>query len=305
MPNLLPEIISEIRANGPIAVDRYMEICNTHYYATRDPLGTGGDFITAPEISQIFGEMIGIWAITAWQKIGTPEKCALVELGPGRGTLMMDLLRAIKAVPEFKPEIHLVETSPVLIEVQEKQLKNYNVIWHKQLPQLDIPYILIANEFFDALPFKQFVNGEERKIIEDNGRLAFNYIAEDGMVREISPLGNEIAENIAKTAAAGIIIDYGYIVDLKKDTFQAMRNHQYHPLLKNPGEADLTAHVNFGELKAIFTRFSAKKCNILTQNEFLLAHGADVRAKILNKEKDLQRLIAHEQMGELFKVLCF
>jgi len=287
-----------------MAVDRYMEICNTHYYASRDPLGVDGDFITAPEISQVFGEIIGVWAITAWEKIGRPPKCALVELGPGRGTLMADLLRAIKVAPLFKPEIHMVETSPVLQKLQQEKLKAHNVEWHKKIPALDIPCIIIANEFFDALPIKQFVAGRERKIIADGEKLAFDIVAEDGLVKETCPLGLEIMEQLAKTAAAGIIIDYGYVHG-HGNTLQALRGHKYQQVLENPGECDLTAHVDFAAFKAILTRYSAKNHSISSQREFLLAHGADVRARILNKEADLARLIDEKQMGELFKVLCF
>lgn len=300
MSRLLNEIISEIENKGPMTVDRYMELCNSHYYATRDPLGNKGDFITAPEISQIFGEMIGIWAITAWQKIGSPEKCALVELGPGRGTLMADILRVIKG--NFSAEVHLVETSPSLREIQAAKLGN--IFWHDKLPDLNIPYILIANEFFDALPFKQFVSGKERKIIAKDGKLSFDLIAEDGLVTESCPIGSEIMKKIASSASAAVIIDYGYVANEKRSTLQAVKDHKYHSFLENPGEADLTALVDFSEMANI-TKSQGKNCTILTQREFLLAHGADIRAKILNKEKDLERLIAPEQMGELFKVLCF
>ncbi len=321
---LVEKIISEIRDKVPMAVDRYMEICNSHYYASRDPFGSDGDFITAPEISQIFGEIIGIWAITAWQKMGSPEHFALVEFGPGRGTLMADLLRAAKVAPLFKPEIHLVETSPILSEVQKSKLRHSGesqnltkdpavkpqddvalITWHTELPDLDIPYIAIANEFFDALPIKQFVRGRERKIIVENEKLAFDLVAEDELIEEICPLGAHIMEQIAKTATAGIIIDYGYNEDINGNSLQAVKGHKYQNVLENPGNADLTAHVNFLELSKILTKFSVKNCNITTQREFLLGHGADVRAKLLGKEADLNRLIDSTQMGELFKVLCF
>lgn len=297
-------IISEIEQTGPMPVDRYMELCLAHpqhgYYMKQDPFGQAGDFVTAPEISQIFGEMIGIWAITQWQKLGAPENCALVEAGPGRGTLMADILRAIKVVPSFKPEIHLVEISPVLKRKQKEKLGD-GISWHNKIPELDKPSIFIANEFFDALPIKQFIGKTERKIVAENGRLAFNLAVEDGLVKETCPIALELMKQISHNYAAGIIIDYGYIENRKIDTLQALRGHNYTSPLENPGDCDLTAHVDFGGLASI----SEKKCQITTQREFLLAHGADVRAKILNKENDLDRLISKNQMGELFKVLCF
>ncbi len=295
---MFKQIVDEIKQSGGIGVDRYIELCNTHYYSTRDPLGVKGDFTTAPEISQIFGEMIGIWAITQWEKIGSPEKFALLELGPGRGTLMADLLRATKVVPGFKPEIHLVELSPTLIAIQKAKL---SATWHREVPTLDIPTIIIANEFFDALPVKQFIGKLERKVVYENGQLAFNIATEDGITNEICESGLQIMRRLTAQAAAGIIIDYGYTTNSRKNTLQAVKNHKYHNVLENPGEADLTTLVNFPAL----VEQAAKPCKITTQREFLLAHGADVRAKVLNKEQDLERLISPEQMGELFKVLCF
>ena len=290
---LKDNIISKIQANGAMPIDRYMELCNTHYYSTRDPLGANGDFTTAPEISQIFGEMIAIWAIERWQKLGSPEEFALVELGAGRGTLMADLLRAARIVPAFQPQIHIVEISPILREKQREAI--VLATWHTTLPKLNIPAIVIANEFFDALPIKQFDGEVERKIELKNGELQFS---SKNVSRETSPVSESIMAEIAANYAGGIIIDYGYITG-SGDTFQALHKHKYVNPLENCGEADLTAHVNFGRLAEI--------CGgrITTQGEFLLHYGGAIRAKKLGKEADFARLVSPEQMGELFKVLSF
>lgn len=295
---LKKQIIDKIRTSGGIGVDELIELCNTHYYSTRDPLGAKGDFITAPEISQIFGEIIGVWAITQWELLKRPEKIAIMELGAGRGTLMADLLRAIKIAPDFNPEIHIVEISPVLRNKQKEALKKYNVTWHNSPKQLDIPTIIIANEFFDALPIKQFCGLEERRMLEKDGKLYFSH---NEVTLETCEIAKNIISDITLWAAAGVIIDYGYFTPSTGDSLQAMKTHKYTNPLENLGDSDITSHVNFAELAAA----CLKKPKLMTQREFLLAYGADIRAKILGKEQDLQRLIAPEQMGELFKVLCF
>ena len=291
-----------ILAETPMTVDRYMELCLTHpvhgYYMKQDPFGANGDFTTAPEISQIFGEIIGVWCVTKWEQAGKPEKFALMELGPGRGTLMSDLLRGVKHIHGFKPEIHLVEISPVLRAAQREKLPQ--AIWHNEIPQLKIPTIVIANEFFDALPIKQFIGDKERMIIANGDNLAFNMPADEGTVHEICPAARDIMAKISENMA-GIIIDYGYRERRKADSLQAMRQHKFVSPLDNPGDADLTAHVDFAAL----INYSKKITNFYTQREFLLGHGADLRAKMLKKESDLARLIEPAQMGELFKVLCF
>lgn len=282
-------------------IDRYMELCNTHYYSTRDPLGKDGDFTTAPEICQVFGETIAIWAITKWQELGSPQDIAVMELGPGRGTLMADFLRAIKVAKDFQPEIHLVEISPTLTEVQKEKLSGYNVTWHTETPDLEKPVIVIANEFFDALPVKQFMGKKERLVVSENNELAFDSPIEDLLVKEVSPISEDIMRKLSKQCAAGVIIDYGYSEDLNGDSLQALKGHKFHNFLDQPGEADLTAHVNFAALK----RNCSKSCSITTQKEFLLCYGGDVRGKMLGLEKDFSRLVDENQMGRLFKVLCF
>ncbi len=299
--SLKQKIADEINSGGPMPIDRYMALCNTHYYATRDPLGEDGDFITAPEISQVFGEMIAIWAITEWEKLGQPEDCAVVEFGPGRGTLMDDFLRGIKIMPHFQPEIHMVETSPVLKKIQQEKLHGINIKWHGQFPVLGKPAIVIANEFFDALPVKQFVGKTERMVVNDSERLAFNLPAEDGAITEICADGKHIMKKISAHASAGVIIDYGYFEPKGIDTLQALKGHQFQHFLENPGEADLTAHVDFEAL----ANAAEKPVKLQTQRDFLLSFGADVRARILGVEDDLERLVTPEQMGTLFKVLTF
>jgi SAM-dependent MidA family methyltransferase len=311
--NIKQKIISEIQSNGAMPIDRYMELSNTHYYSTRDPLGADGDFTTAPEISQIFGEIIAIWTIEKWVALGSPAEFALVELGAGRGTLMADLLRAARVMPVFQPQIHIVEISPILREKQRAKLtrhpealaegskilryaQNDRFIWHEQIPKLNVPTIIIANEFFDALPIKQFSDGVERKITLENGTLKFTLPAKN--IVEASPISEKIMTEIAANYSGGIIIDYGYIMG-SGDTFQALQNHKYVNPLENCGEADLTAHVNFSRLAEI--------CGgrITTQGEFLLHYGGAIRAKKLGREADFARLVSPEQMGELFKVLTF
>ena len=286
-------------------IDRFMELALSHpehgYYMKRDPFGAKGDFTTAPEISQIFGEMIAVWAITAWEKIGSPAQVAVMEIGAGRGTLMADFLRAIKVMPSFKPQIHIVDISPTLTQIQQEKIGVNNAVWHKQIPKLDVPTIVIANEFFDALPIKQFVNGVERKILTDGTNLYFSLPAEDGLIKEVCHAATSIMNRLSNEAAAGIIIDYGYILESSKiDTLQALKGHKFHSVLEYIGDADITAHVDFHALAKL-----CKKPKITTQRNFLLAHGADVRAKMLGKEADLERLISTTQMGNLFKVLCF
>lgn len=287
-------------------MDRYMELCLYHpelgYYMKKSPLGSDGDFTTAPEICQVFGEVIAAYCVGRWQQLGSPQNFAVLELGPGRGTLMSDFLRAVRVAPEFQPEVHMVEISPTLALAQKEKLSEHgNIKWHTEIPELNKPTILIANEFFDALPIKQFVAGEERLILEEGGNLAFNSPAEDGLVEETCAGLVNISQRLIKFCAAGLIIDYGYTENQKRDTFQALKDHKYHHPLQNPGDADLTAHVNFAEL--------AKHCRqpnqIISQRELLMQFGGDLRAKKLGLEPDFARLVDVNQMGELFKVLCF
>ena len=293
-----------------MTVEAYMEACNTYYYATRDPLGSAGDFTTAPEVSQLFGEMVGAALADCWARAGKPAHAVYAELGPGRGTLASDALRVMRSAG-FAGEVHLVETSPVLREVQAQALPAST--WHEAIGDLpDVPLLLVANEFFDALPIRQFVNGVERRVMVAAGGLAFD---RDGEIVELSPARDEAAEAItnrlAKIGGVAIIIDYGHLKSGPGDTLQAVRGHKFAPLLANPGEQDLTSHVDFEALAK--AAGAAKITEVVTQGEWLQRLGIGARAEALasaNPDKSdevrvaLHRLIAPDQMGDLFKVMA-
>jgi len=300
-----------IQAEGPITVETYMEACNAYYYATRDPLGARGDFTTAPEISQMFGEMIGAALADCWRKAGAPEVAIYAELGPGRGTLASDALRLMRAAG-FKGEVHLVETSPILREIQERNVQNAH--WHETIDDLPArPLLLVANEFLDALPVRQHVGGIERKVTVAGGGIAFD---RDGEIDETSPARDEAVNSIATclTAKGGValIIDYGHEQTAPGDTLQAMRGHGYAPVLANPGEQDLTAHVDFEAVSAAARDAGASATPLVSQGEWLLRLGIEARAQSLSRANPeraddifgaFERLVARDQMGELFKVI--
>lgn len=318
-------IRQRIEAHGEITVADYMQMCLIHpdfgYYMRRDPFGVQGDFTTSPEISQIFGELLGLWLAAQWQKQGSP-KAALVELGPGRGTLMADILRATKKVKGFHESIsvHLVEMSPVLRQKQWATLagKHASINWHETIGALpDLPLFMVANEFFDAMPIHQFVNGSERMIrMAANNTFEFSLPARDCV--ETSPASvqimKDIASRIAREGGAAIVIDYGYVGGSKGDTLQALRQHAYHPVLRTPGQADITAHVDFDALADAARAGGCAVYGAVSQGKFLLQIGASQRLMSLcasaseSQRQSLmsgfERLISHEQMGELFKVLA-
>lgn len=320
-------IKERIRDHGPITVADYMAMCLTHpeygYYMRRDPLGVSGDFTTAPEISQIFGELLGLWLGAQWQKQGKPQ-CALVELGPGRGTLMADILRATKKIAGFHEalSVHLVEASPVLKQKQWKTLagKHPRIDWHDDIDELpDLPLFFAANEFFDALPIKQFIGNSERMVaLDEKGSLTFTPTTEVHAIIEKSPASLEVMRKLAGSMAdgvgAGIIVDYGYSGGSRGDTLQAVKQHIYHNALITPGEADITAHVDFDMLAEAARASGAAAFGAVPQGKFLLQIGASQRLMNLcasaneTQKQELmsgfERLIAHEQMGELFKVLA-
>jgi NADH dehydrogenase [ubiquinone] 1 alpha subcomplex assembly factor 7 len=262
----LERLIAEaIVSEGPMRLDRYMALCLGHpehgYYMSRDPFGARGDFITAPEISQVFGELIGVWCAAAWAAMGAPDPFNLIELGPGRGTLMSDTLRAAKVMPGFREAalLHLVETSPVLRRRQEDKLGA--ATWHDSVAgPPDGPCLVIANEFFDALPIRQFERRDgrwmERVIGLEAGHLAlglidacdFNAQGADSNIIEFSPARAEVAFEIGRRLArhpgAALIIDYGHVQSAPGDTLQALRGHRFVPVTQAPGECDLTSHVD-------------------------------------------------------------
>lgn len=332
-------LIEEILVEGPMPVDRFMARVLAHYYATRDPFGAAGDFVTAPEISQMFGELLGLWSAHAWQMQGAPPAFALVELGPGRGTLMADALRALtKAAPACRAalSVHLVETSPVLRERQGVLLADAAPVWHDGIDTLpDGPMIVIANEFFDALPVRQFVRDggrwRERLVGVVDGRLSFGLSAaapEDGP-RESAPEGTiiergeaavalaaRLGARIARFGGALLAIDYGALRGGTGDTLQALRAHTSLSPLEAVGDADLTVHVDFAALTRAVQGAGLGVDFLGEQADFLDSLGLSVRAASLRRtatpdqgaaiDAAVARLTDRGRtgMGALFKVLA-
>lgn len=334
MDTLESVIKAHIRTYGPMTIETFMGIVLGHpklgYYITRDPLGVGGDFTTAPEISQLFGEMIGLCLADAWLRAGCPP-FHLVELGPGRGTLMADLLRGTKNIAGFheKMRLHLVETSPALRAKQEALLEGYKPTWHSDdntLPE-DAPLFIIANEFFDALPIRQIAmlnhKAVERTVgLDENGALTYGLTdappsllsrrLDDGEIIEVSPLREAVMEKLSRriTTQGGIflIIDYGE--DSPKfggDTFQAVHKHGYCNPLEHIGHADLTSHVDFYRLRSIARQYGCDTQGAVTQAAFLEGLGIRARAAMLQDDQidsGLERLVDPRSMGVLFKVMA-
>ncbi|MEP9351761.1 SAM-dependent methyltransferase [Xanthobacter sp. KR7-225] len=335
------EIKALIAAEGPMPVSRFMALALGHprlgYYVTRDPFGAGGDFVTAPEISQMFGELVGLWAVAQWQAMGAPAPFALVELGPGRGTLMADALRAARLVPEFgaAARLHLVEMSPTLRAAQGRALGAAAPQWHDRLEDVPPgPMIAIANEFFDAIPIDQFVfrdgRWRARRVgLKADGALAFGldplpHGAEpapygppaEGAVLERMVEGPALAlaGRIAGQGGAALVVDYGHAGGYG-DTLQAVRAHRWVDPLADPGEADLTAHVDFAALARRARASGARAFGPIGQGEFLARLGLAQRATRLKAGKDAAaqaavdaaalRLAGHGegQMGALFKAM--
>jgi NADH dehydrogenase [ubiquinone] 1 alpha subcomplex assembly factor 7 len=328
----LEKIIGEIiAAEGPMPIDRYMGLCLGHpvhgYYMSRDPIGEQGDFMTAPEISQIFGELIGVWCAAAWDAMGKPAHFNLVELGPGRGTLMADILKAAKVMPGFREaaRIHLVEMSPILRKVQKEKL-GADAIWHSSFSNVPYdPMILIANEFFDAIPIRQLEKRDGKWLERCVGTrglclVPIGYdptVGKDGDILEYSfqrqEIGVEIGTRFMGHPGAAIVIDYGHLQTAPGDTLQAVRNHKYVPITDRPGESDITSHVNFEAMAFALGRSGAKVHLAVTQRAFLLAMGLEQRAAILSAKADAKtreilaravlRLAGEAEMGNLFKVM--
>lgn len=338
------EILAEIDRDGPIDVARFMSLALFHprlgYYTTKEPFGANGDFITAPEISQVFGELIGLWAADFWQRAGAPPTVALVELGPGRGTLMADALRAARALPAFRAAVsaHLVEASPRLAEVQRTRLSDEGATWHTDLATLpDLPLIVVANEFFDALPIRQFErrpDGWHERLIGRAGTgLAFglsplvsqidhpaDIVARapaGAVVETCAQAGAVIAALAARLKAQGgvvLAIDYGAPASGTGDTLQAVSRHQRHDPLTDPGQADLTAHVDFGALARAAMGSGLVVHGPVAQSDFLTRLGLAARAAALTRANPARqaeiaqacaRLTAAEAMGRLFQAIAF
>ena len=336
---LRDRLIAQVRESGPMSVAQYMTAClhdpADGYYATRPALGAEGDFITAPLVSQMFGELIGLWAVACWQAMGRPSPFRLVEIGPGDGTLMDDMLRAARLAPDFvaAAEVWLVETSAPL-QARQRQVLGDAVNWAGSLAEApdEAPMILIANELLDCLPPRQFVRTDKRWAervvgLDDAGELAFGLagaaiggLAPDapaGAVLEQSAaqeaLGSEIGARIAADGGAALLIDYGRAQPGFGDTLQALRRHVKESPLANPGAADLTVHADFPAVLAAAARAGAATAPILTQGEFLVRLGIGARAEALTAarpdrseviERQLERLVSPDQMGDLFKAVC-
>lgn len=301
-----------IGTDGPITVEAYMDACNRYYYATRDPLGVRGDFTTAPEISQIFGELIGACLAHCWGRAGKPQDVAYVELGPGRGTLAADALRVMKSAG-LEPSVHFVETSPVLRAAQAETVPG--AIGYEEFADVpDGPLLVIANEFLDALPIRQFVGAMERRVVVAGGGLAFD---RDGEIVEASPAREEavtgIAKRLVKCDGVAVLIDYGHAKTAPGDTLQAVRGHKFAPVLADPGEQDLTAHVDFEAIARAAREAGAAVTDVVAQGEWLKRLGIDARAQSLARahpkradeiETARNRLCDADQMGDLFKVIA-
>ena len=341
-------LIALIRARGPITVADYMADALFHpqdgYYTARAPIGADGDFITAPEVSQIFGELIGLWLVQSWTDMGAPAAFNLVELGPGRGVLMQDVLRAARLRPAFLDAAHvfLVETGGRLRLEQRRRLKDSGVKidWADRFADIaPAPTLLVANEFFDCLPVRQFVRvaaGWRERLVgiaPDGTGLAYTLgqtppeptldlpsrdEAPEGAIYELNEAAEAAAEEIARAlvAAGGraLIIDYGHLHDGFGETLQAVRRHAHWPVLSAPGAADITAHVNFERLTRVAFNAGASAQGPVAQGAFLerlglpfrlerLSHGK-TPAEVMSLHQGALRLVSPDQMGELFKAFC-
>lgn len=344
-------IRQDIAANGPMSIAKFMSYALNNlkdsYYQTQNPIGKMGDFITAPEISQLFGEIIGIWCANYWHIENKPSRVKLIELGPGKGTLMSDLLRATKNIPGFHDaiEICLVEINQQLKQEQQKRINHKNTQWFDQyndIPQ-DCFSIIIANEFFDALPIEQYIKRDEmwyinmvdlkdgieqlcvtKHLIEDNIKefltTKYHHVPEGGIVElndETTITIKNIVSNLNKNGGIMLVIDYGYTEQHNRSfisTLQSIKNHTFNPLFDNIGLADITAHVNFSTLIETANLYGATTYGPISQRKFLQNMQIDLRKEKLlanasPKEKEsilsgYNRLIHIDQMGELFKVIA-
>lgn len=349
---IIKEKIKTRGAEGFMRLDEYMALCLGHpehgYYMTRDPFGEAGDFTTAPEISQMFGEMIGAWLVDTWIKMGEPAKINITECGAGRGTLMADAMRATKSVKSFHDAVHLhiVEISPVLMEKQKQELAGYGATWHSDTESLptDSAHLIIGNEFLDALPVRQFVftdKGWVEKIvkIDVNDTLCLGEIDVDEEGKTLIPtllippkVGDHLEVSLEQSAfidqvskivinqgGSALFIDYGFIHNIAGDTLQAVKNHHPCGMLETPGEADLTAHINFSKISEAIMANGLTVHGPVSQADFLKRLGIEARAEILSRNATdkqrvdlglaLKRLTGEKtqdgEMGALFKAIAF
>ncbi|MEJ0063793.1 MAG: SAM-dependent methyltransferase [Alphaproteobacteria bacterium] len=341
----LRDIILRVAEKNPLTIAQYMELALQHpeygYYRHSDPLGADGDFVTAPEISQMFGETIALWCLKTWRQMGEPPEFILCELGPGRGTMMADIMRLSVQAEGFRKacRVILVESNASLRERQDKALVEHHPRWVDHLSALpELPAIILANEFFDALPVRQFIHHEtgwsEIRVGVQDGALAWvmgrpapsaaMLLSETqrklpvGAIAEISPQAQDVmrqaAAHIAEHSGAVLAIDYGYETPGGNPTFQALEKHRAADPLGDPGHADLTAHVDFSALAAIAAQAGLRPWPLLEQGEFLRRLGLAQRREQLGEQatpeqkQDIaaayHRLTAPEAMGTLFKVFC-
>jgi len=334
--SLKDKLVAQIRATGPMGLDAYMTAClhdpDFGYYATRPKLGEGGDFITAPLVSQMFGELIGLWAVETWSQLGRPAPFRLVEVGPGDGTLMADALRAARLAPDFlaATDLWLIETSAPLAARQREALAGVSPTWAASLDEVPAgaPVILIANEVLDCLPVTQFVRRKEgwaERVVglDDAGQLTFGLgpprpaqdMAPEGTLIEMSAAQADfttiVGRRVLAEGGAALLIDYGG-EEGGGDTLQALRNHRKEGVLDNPGEADLTVHADFRAVR-MAVKATGSKVAILPQGEFLRRLGIEQRAAKLAATdpgkaeviaRQLDRLVGDDQMGKLFQVAC-
>jgi NADH dehydrogenase [ubiquinone] 1 alpha subcomplex assembly factor 7 len=343
--NELEKIIRDIIGKqGAVSLAAYMELALQHpehgYYRVREPLGREGDFITAPEISQMFGEMIGVWCVEAWRSLGKPNPFALVELGPGRGTMMQDILRATARVGGFHDakQLCLLDSDKALRKEQREKLGEAAPRYIDDVAQLPpMPALVVANEFFDALPVRQFEKTfrgwTERMVTVVNDALAMtqrplesveeNLIpaaardAAPGTVIEMSPKSQSVMRDLARRLAAQkgalLVVDYGYVAASGNASVQAVSHHKHADIFERPGEVDLTAHVDFTALATAARETGVEVGHVIGQGEFLRNLGIDIRADALKKhatlpqaaaiDAALRRLTDESQMGLLFKVM--
>lgn len=339
-------IARRIRAEGPLSIAAYMAMALHDpidgYYASREPIGAAGDFTTAPEISQIFGELVGLWCAELWRRIGRPDPVMLVELGPGRGILLNDLLRAAGTVPEFRCalRLNLVESSPVLRAEQRNRLGVADPVWVTRIEDVpDGAMLLVANEFLDSLPIRQFVKGaahwSERMVALDlQGHLVFADAPESraatalvpkslrhhppGTIAEICPaalaLACALGARLKRQPGAALFIDYGYFPTAPGPTLRGVRRHCPVPALSAPGTADLSAHVDFAAFAEAARAGGAETYGPVAQGRFLAALGAELRLAVLSAraplaqqrmlEGGVKRLLDPGEMGDLFKVMA-
>jgi NADH dehydrogenase [ubiquinone] 1 alpha subcomplex assembly factor 7 len=343
MSPLETELRRMIAQDGPLPLERYMQLALTHpthgYYLTRDPIGAGGDFITAPEISQMFGELCGLWAAEVWVALGSPTPLRLIELGPGRGTLMVDALRAAQVSRDFNAalDVHLVEISPALEARQRQALVHAGsrVHWHQTIDTIpDGPCIIFANEFFDALPVRHYIKtargwcerlvgvDEQDRLVLGSGDVPEPDIKVDapyGTLLEIAAaaqvLMNRLAVRIAKQGGALLMFDYGHTRTAFGESLQALKGHDFTDPLRDAGEADLTTHVDFAALGRAARAAGTIVHGPLGQGAFLVNLGIVQRANALKRrasttqieaiDRSLRRLTgtSEEDMGTLFKAM--